>query len=136
MPLTQSAADSLPLIDAPVSAEALAAADNMIQEELAAEDQMILHASIPPPESSKFSELVETERERKSTGQPKEGGIDLSRYEALDAPAKGDLEAWNTTLAKAYASLEYLHGREISLGLLETYGKNAWLIGKIGRAHV
>ncbi|KAI7615785.1 hypothetical protein KC343_g10007, partial [Hortaea werneckii] len=55
-------------------------------------------------------------------------GIDLSRYEALDAPARGDLPAWKTTLQQAYTSAEYLRGREVNLGLLETYGKNAWLI--------
>lgn len=129
MPLIQSAADALPHIDPPPSAEAIAAAHALIQADLAGEDQTVLHPSIPTYESRNFSDLVEAEHIRISSGHPKEAGIDLSRYEALDAPAKGDLAAWNTTLAKAYASLEYLHGREINLGLLETYGKNAWLIG-------
>lgn len=129
MPLIQSAADALLHIDAPLSAEAIAAADALIQTELANEDQTNLHTSIPISEGRNFSDLIETEHERIRSGQPKESGIDFTRYEALDAPARGDIEAWNVTLAKAYASLQYLHGREINLGLLETYGKNAWLIG-------
>lgn len=129
MPLILSAPDALPYIDAPPSAEALASADALIQNELSNEDQSSLHPSIPPQRDSQFSELVQNEHTRLTAGQAKDGGIDLSRYEALDAPAKGDLEGWKTALQQAYASAEYLHGREMNLGLLETYGKNAWLIG-------
>lgn len=129
MPLIQSAADALPYIDPPPSVEAMASADALIQAELATEDHTILHPSIPTHQGPRFSDLVEAEHLRLASGQAKEGGIDLSRYEALDAPAKGDLEGWKATLQQAYASLEYLRGREINLSLLETYGKNAWLIG-------
>ncbi|KAG9716228.1 hypothetical protein KCU73_g15699, partial [Aureobasidium melanogenum] len=55
-------------------------------------------------------------------------GIDLSRYEAQDAPATNDVEQWRATLQQAYASSEYLESRQVNLSLLETYGKNAWLI--------
>jgi pre-mRNA-splicing factor SPF27 len=129
MPLIQSTASALPYIDAAPSTEALAAADALVQAELALEDQSTLHASIPAKYEPHFSALIEAEHARIAAGQDKEGGIDMSRYEALDAPAKGDLAAWNATLQQAYASTEYLRGREINLGLLETYGKNAWLIG-------
>lgn len=129
MPLIQSAADALPFIDLPPSAQAITSADALIQAELATEDQSLPHPAIPEQHLHSFSDLVETEHARLAAGQPKEGGIGLSRYEALDAPAKGDLEAWKSTLQKAYASSEYLRGREINLSLLETYGKNAWLIG-------
>ena len=129
MPLISSAASALPYIDATPSTEALAAADALIQAELAAEDQHRLHPSIPVPKDIQFGPLIEAEHVRIASGQEKQSGIDLSRYEALDAPAKGDVEAWKATLQKAYASTEFLRGREINLGLLETYGKNAWLIG-------
>jgi len=80
---------------------------------------------------TKFSDLVEAEYARIGSGAAREpgAGIDLTRYEALDAPTAGDLPAWKSTLQKAYANAEYLRGREINLSLLETYGKNAWLMG-------
>ena len=63
-----------------------------------------------------------------SSGAEKEQGIDLSRYEAQDAPPTNDTEQWRATLQQAYASSEYLESRQVNLSLLETYGKNAWLI--------
>ena len=128
MPLILSAPDALPYIDAAPTAEALASADALIQAELSNDDQSSLHSSIPAATKSQWSQRIEFEHARLAAGQSKEAGIDLSRYEALDAPAKGDLEAWKTALQQAYASAEYLHGREMNLGLLETYGKNAWLV--------
>lgn len=129
MPLAQNMASVLPYIDAAPPAGALAAADALVLAEVAAQDQSIPHPSIPGRKEAQFSALVEAEHARIAAGRPKEGGIDLSRYEALDAPEKRDSAAWKATLLKAYASTEYLRGREINLGLLETYGKNAWLIG-------
>lgn len=129
MPLIQNAPDALPYVDAPVSAEALHAANALIQAEIDPAHANSAHPSIPALRQSKFSELVDAEHARIAAGQPKSQGLDLSRYELLDPPAKGDVPAWNDTLQKAYASAEYLRGREVNLGLLETYGKNAWLIG-------
>jgi pre-mRNA-splicing factor SPF27 len=72
---------------------------------------------------------------------PKEGGLDLTRYEAdaLEPPNRtfpdSDeqrpelLAAWRTALDRAYVSSSYLTGRNANLALLETYGKNAWLVG-------
>lgn len=131
MPFIQSAADALPYIDAQPSAEAMAAAQALIQAELPAEFASTLHSSIPELRETKFSDLVEAEYARIGAGAAKEPGtgIDLSRYEALDAPDRGDTEAWKRTLQQAYTSAEYLRGREVNLSLLETYGKNAWLVG-------
>ncbi|KAF2485245.1 Pre-mRNA-splicing factor SPF27 [Neohortaea acidophila] len=128
MPLIQSTADALPYIDAAPSPEAMESANALIQAEVSAENQTSLHPSLPAFDAPAFSELITAEHARLATGGAKAGGIDLTRYEALDAPEKGNLEAWKATLAQAYASVEYLRGREINLGLLETYGKNAWLI--------
>jgi len=131
MPLIQSSVDALPYIDAPPSIEAVTSTQSLIQAELAPEHVTTLHPSIPTPREDQFSDLVKAEHARIGSGVAKEPGtgIDLSRYEVLDAPAAGDLPAWKSTLQQAYASAEYLRGREVNLGLLETYGKNAWLIG-------
>ncbi|RMZ26819.1 hypothetical protein D0859_09117 [Hortaea werneckii] len=130
MPLITSAPDALPYIDAKPSDAALSAANALVQSEMDPEHATTLHPSIPTMREAQFSDLVEQEYARIGSGQAKEPGtgIDLSRYEALDAPARGDLPAWKTTLQQAYTSAEYLRGRGVNLGLLETYGKNAWLI--------
>lgn len=128
MPLIQSTTDALPYIDVQPSAQGLSAANALIQAEMDAEHANTMHPSIPTQRESHYSELVEVEHARIASGKPKVGGLDLSRYELLDAPAKGDLPAWKIALQQAYTSAEYLRGREINLGLLETYGKNAWLI--------
>lgn len=130
MPLIQSQTDNLPYIDAATSDEALAAANALVQAELAPDAATALHSSIPDVREPQFSSLVDTEHAFLAEGKPRTTGIDLSRYEALDAPAAGsDIAAWCATLQKAYASAEYLRGRETNLALLETYGKNAWLVG-------
>ena len=130
MPLIQSQVDNLPYIDPAPSDEALAAANALIQQELPPDAATALHTSIPELRNPQFSSLVDTEHAFLAEGKPRQTGIDLSRYEALDAPPAGsDVAAWRETLQKAYASAEYLRGRETNLALLETYGKNAWLVG-------
>lgn len=130
MPLIQSQTDALPYIDPAPSASALAAANALIQAELAPESTTSIHTSIPTFREPQFSSLVDVEHAFLAEGKPRETGVDLSRYEALDAPEAGsDIALWRETLQKAYASAEYLRGRETNLALLETYGKNAWLVG-------
>jgi pre-mRNA-splicing factor SPF27 len=128
MPLIQSAPDALPFIDAPVSEQALIGAHSLVQLEMPSDHADTLHPSLQALKEPKFTDLVAAEHERIAAAHPKQGGLDLSRYEMLDPPAKGDMSGWKTTLQKAYASAEYLRGREVNLSLLETYGKNAWLI--------
>lgn len=63
----------------------------------------------------------------------------MKRYEDLDAPENTNptsdedkpqlLEKWNKALKQAYTSSEYVQGRLTQLGLLEKFGKNAWLVG-------
>lgn len=129
MPLIQTSIAALAYIDAAPTAEALSAANALIQAEVDAEHTTTIHPSMPTQRDIQYSELVEAEHARIASGKPKSGGLDLSRYELLDAPLKGDLAAWKSALQQAYTSAEYLRGREMNLGLLETYGKNAWLIG-------
>jgi pre-mRNA-splicing factor SPF27 len=133
MPLIQSSQDYLPCkdefsidrcdaltnetdIDAVPSEQELGAARALIQAELPQDHKTTLHPSI------------QAEHDRISSGAEKEQGIDLSRYEAQDAPPTNDTEQWRATLQQAYASSEYLESRQVNLSLLETYGKNAWLI--------
>lgn len=129
MPLILSGPDALPYVDAQPSSEELSAANALVERDIDPASKTSLHPSIPTRRTPQFSELVEAEHARLASGAQKEGGIDLSRYEALDAPAQGDVAEWKATLQKAYASQEYLNSRNINLSLLETYGKNAWLIG-------
>ncbi|THX11828.1 hypothetical protein D6D13_04486 [Aureobasidium pullulans] len=145
MPLIQSSQNYLPCkiewptherhtltdatdIDAAPSENELQSARALIQAELPEDHKTTLHPSTPERTPIKFSELVESEHERLSSGAQKEAGIDMSRYEAQDAPATNDMEQWRATLQQAYASSEYLESRQVNLSLLETYGKNAWLI--------
>ena len=69
---------------------------------------------------------------------PLTGGIDLSRYEAPEPPARTsdaegnstpNLDGWRQTLQKAYTASSHLAKRHENLALLEENGKNAWLIG-------
>lgn len=63
------------------------------------------------------------------------GGIDLSRYEAPEPPSTEGkdhtqiLGDWRKTLRKAYTASAHLSTRHDNLSLLESHGKNAWLIG-------
>ena len=81
---------------------------------------------------------MQQELDRKSAGLPLTGGIDLSRYEAPEPPARGsdeegnsipNLDEWRQTLQKAYTASSHLAMRHENLALLEENGKNAWLIG-------
>lgn len=69
------------------------------------------------------------ELERIAAKQPL-AAIDLSRYEEPDAPEAGASAAeMSGALARAYTANTYLSGRHAHLALLESYGKNAWLVG-------
>lgn len=94
-----------------------------------------MHPWIPEAPEPKFSQFMQQELARKAQGAPLTGGIDLSRYEAPEAPTRAsdtetpDLDAWRQTLQRAYSSSSHLSKRHENLALLEEYGKNAWLIG-------
>lgn len=134
MPLIQTSTVVLPHIDAAAaSPEQIQAAKALIEAELAADHATTLHPNLPPARATQFSALVEQEHARLAAGAPKTPGLDLSRYELLDPPEGGaaaadPAAAWQPVLQQAYASAQYLKARETNLGLLEAYGKNAWLI--------
>lgn len=128
-------------IDAEIPAESRDAILAAIRAEHPADYTTTLHPSIPTSYTPKFSSLIEVEHERiaKELPKPEGTGMDFSRYEGLEPPPKTSphsdedrpevLRQWRKTLKKAYASSTYLSGRLTNLSLLETYGKNAWLIG-------
>ncbi|KAL3477881.1 Pre-mRNA-splicing factor SPF27 [Aspergillus californicus] len=134
MPLITESHDSLPYIDAAPSAQARTNAEKLIAVELPSGYQSSDHPLIPDFPEPRFSPLIQQELERKAAGSPLTGGIDLSRYEAPEPPARSadsvpNLDEWRQTLQKAYTASSHLSTRHENLSLLEENGKNAWLIG-------
>ncbi|KAF2654455.1 hypothetical protein K491DRAFT_600900 [Lophiostoma macrostomum CBS 122681] len=144
MPLIDESYDFLPYVDAPPSEDALAAARKLIEDDMksAGIDTSHLHPAIIPAATytPKFSEAMEQEHARlQADAASKLSAVDVKRYEDLEAPPNTDptsdedrpelLEQWNQALKKAYTSSEYVDARMTQLGLLEKFGKNAWLIG-------
>lgn len=151
MPLINEAHDSLPCmypfslwnpacqligtdLDVEPSAAARQKAQQLINAELTPEHATTLHPSIPPAPETKLSPSIQQELDRKASGVPLTGGIDLTRYEAPEPPTRADgeapnLEEWRQTLQKAHVSSSHLTKRHENLALLEEHGKNAWLIG-------
>lgn len=108
---------------------------SQIKAEQPQDQSQSLHPSIPDVHEPAFSDLITAELERIEQKAPLKA-IDLSRYEssALSAPtsttnSEETLAQWRQTLQRAYGLKTYLDGRYTNLSLLETYGKNAWLIG-------
>lgn len=88
----------------------------------------------------RFSDFIEREHARLDDDPAsKMSGIDMKRYEDLDAPENTSptsdedrpelLAKWNHALKQAYTSSGYVDSRLTQLGLLERFGKNAWLVG-------
>ena len=105
-------------------------------------DTTHMHPSIIPATTytPKFSDAMEQEHARlQADATSKLSAIDVKRYEDLEAPPNTDptsdetkpelLDKWNEALKKAYVSSEFVDARNTQLGLLERFGKNAWLIG-------
>jgi pre-mRNA-splicing factor SPF27 len=131
MPLTNAIHDSLPYIDPEPTASQRAAAQALIASEAQLDAQPAdTHPSMPALLPSQLSPLMTLEMERLSADpKSKLKAIDLSRYEALSAPTSTtDMAAWKAALQSSYTAQTYLSARSTSLALLETYGKNAWLI--------
>lgn len=131
-------------MDAPPDPEALQAAIGLIARDIqqAGVDTAHLHPALIPAAAytPNFSDAVEQEHARLQTdANSKLSAIDLARYEDLEAPPNTSptsdedkpevLAQWTTALKKAYTSSEYVEARLTELGLLEKFGKNAWLIG-------
>ncbi|KAF3035301.1 hypothetical protein E8E12_003215 [Didymella heteroderae] len=144
MPLINESYDSLPYVDTQVDEAGLAAARAAIDADIrtAGVNTADLHPALLPAAqyAPRFSDFVEREHARLD-GNPasKLSGIDLTRYEDLEAPENTTptsdehrpelLAQWNRALKQAYTSAEFVQARLTQLGLLEKFGKNAWLVG-------
>lgn len=130
MPLTNAIHESLPYIDAEPTAAERTAAQKLITLELnnksLADPEK--HPSLPSLPPQTYSPLITQEFTRIENKEPLRA-IDLKRYESLDAPETSDLASWRESLSRAYISQTYLRQRAANLTLLESHGKNAWLIG-------
>jgi pre-mRNA-splicing factor SPF27 len=105
-------------------------------------DTAQLHPALIPAATytPAFSAALEQEHARlQADATSKLSAIDLARYEDLEAPPNTNptsdedkpelLAQWRAALQKAYTSSEYVNARLTELGLLEKFGKNAWLVG-------
>ncbi|KAF2087653.1 hypothetical protein K490DRAFT_56746 [Saccharata proteae CBS 121410] len=129
MPLIIESHDSLPYIDAPPDLSSRAAIDTLIAAELDPSHSTTLHHSVPASYIPTYTPALTEQHDLLSSSQPLPKGIDLSRYEALEAPEdEADTAAWTAALRRAYAASTHLETRTTNLALLEKYGKNAWLI--------
>ncbi|GME28465.1 Bcas2 family protein [Neofusicoccum parvum] len=131
MPLIHESHDSLPYVDLPLTDTDRASAARLIDAELNPSASTALHPSVPTSYEPSFPSLVAAEHARLAAGAPREAGsgVDLARYEALDAPdAAADPDAWRAALRRAYTSSTFLSARLTNLSLLERFGKNAWLV--------
>ncbi|GAB7358621.1 hypothetical protein MBLNU230_g3851t1 [Neophaeotheca triangularis] len=119
----------LPYIDAQPAAPAISAAQNLVLAEVHTDHQTTTHPSLPAAYEPNFTPALAAEIDRLANGEAKPPGIDMTRYDSLDAPENADTTAWTSVLRQAYASREYLQTWQTNLSLMEVYGKNAWLIG-------
>ncbi len=118
-------------IDAEPTPEQRAAAEALVAHERAAVPDDPHHALLRPAYEPQLSAAMQAEIERvaAAAGDKKKkvplAAIDLSRYEADD---ETDIQDATGALARAYTSQSYLRGRRAHLALLDSYGKNAWLV--------
>ena len=128
MSLTSAIHDSLPYIDPEPTISQREAAQSLIDAEVETPSDPTTHPRLPSPPVLNFSPLMLAEHERIAKKQPLKA-IDTKRYEELDIPSPdASVEEWREALRKAYTSQTYLSSRLTNLSLLETYGKNSWLI--------
>jgi len=145
MPAITTVHESLPYIDPEPTPEQRAAAEALIAEERAKVPDDPYHALLPPPlpplnESRHLTPILQNELARlASSPDPqaaKMDALDFSRYEAPEMPSIDSSQSleetasqlWET-LKQAYTAQAYLSARRAHLALLDTHGKNAWLIG-------
>ncbi|USP78961.1 hypothetical protein yc1106_06235 [Curvularia clavata] len=142
MPLIQAAYDDLPYVDTELDAKSIAAAKAAIAADIrtAGVDVSDMHPALIPAAAQytpTFSDFISREHARLDDDPTsKLSGIDLKRYQDLDAPEDTTdedrpelLQRWSKALKQAYTSSEYVQSRLTQLGLLEKFGKNAWLVG-------
>ncbi|KAI8956630.1 Pre-mRNA-splicing factor SPF27 [Daldinia sp. FL1419] len=121
--------ESLPYVDPEPTPAERAAAESLIAVEQKPSPDLVLISRLPPLPEPSFSPLMIAELERIATRKPLRA-IDLSRYEA---PGSSDVSSnpaeLQNELSRAYTAATYLSSRHTHLQLLDTFGKNAWLVG-------
>lgn len=124
-------------IDLEPTPEDRAAAEALISLERATIPDDPHHALLPANPPPTFTPAIQAELDRISASPDPSApallqAIDLSRYEAPELPgptASATASDLQPALAQAYTAMSYLAGRRQNLALLDTYGKNAWLVG-------
>ncbi|KAG8168756.1 hypothetical protein KVR01_001505 [Diaporthe batatas] len=136
MPSITTVHESLPYVDPEPTKPEREAAEALIAAERATVPDDPHHALLPPPAEPTFSPLIQSELDRiASSADPSKpaplAAIDLSRYELPDLPEDGDADrdALEAALRQAYTAASYLSARRQHLALLDSHGKNAWLVG-------
>ncbi|ORY68715.1 Pre-mRNA-splicing factor SPF27 [Pseudomassariella vexata] len=129
--------ESLPYIDREPTPAQRAAAQSLIDADLSSttsSEPAVPHPSLPAAYTPAFTPLLTQELTRAATGEPLKA-IDLHRYETLELPSSSSsssspsLPELQSLLAKAYTQNTYLRSRYTHLSLLDSFGKNAWLVG-------
>jgi pre-mRNA-splicing factor SPF27 len=124
-------------IDPEPTAEQRAAAEALIATERLEVPDDPQHALLVPLFELNFTPAIQAELERVAAKKPLKA-LDLGRYEAQDSIPDADSgdttpgtqqAQLRTTLSRAYTSAIYLQARSAELALLDSYGKNAWLVG-------
>lgn len=133
MPLITTIHESLPYVDPEPTPAERAAAEALIAAERAAVPDDPQHALLPPLAEPAFTPLLQAELDRIASNPsqpPPLKAIDLSRYEAPDLdPSTASAAELEAALRQAYVSSTYLTARRQHLALLDSLGKNAWLVG-------
>ncbi|OAP59003.1 hypothetical protein AYL99_06300 [Fonsecaea erecta] len=130
MALIWESFDSLPYIDPDITDAERQRAKASIARHLPKDYLSTPHPSLAPLPAVNFSETFRQEINRVAAGQPRQQGIDVSRYEAPDEPASdSDQATLKEVLRNAYILTTFLSDRHTNLQLLDEFGKNAWLIG-------
>ncbi|KAH0527743.1 hypothetical protein TsFJ059_002692 [Trichoderma semiorbis] len=136
--------ESLPYIDPEPSSEALSAARALIAAEQSTFSPPPPSSSSTPPQEPKFSPAIAAELARIASSTPSQP-LDLSRYEAQELPppptkkstrskksttttSSSSVEASRQPLSNAFISSSYLSSRAQNLSLLDSHGRNAWLL--------
>ncbi len=118
-------------VDAEPTPAERAAAEALVAAERQTVPDDPFHALLPAPYTPQHTELMAAEMERAASGK-KLAALDLERYSSLDAPeaaATATKEELEQALARAAAAQTYVAGRRAHLALLDSWGKNAWLVG-------
>ncbi|KAL1867701.1 hypothetical protein Daus18300_006257 [Diaporthe australafricana] len=135
MPSITTVHESLPYVDQEPTQTEREAAEALIAAERTSVPDDPHHALLPPPLEPNFTPLFQAELDRiANSPDPTKpvplDAIDLARYELPDLPDDpADREGLEAALRQAYAATTYLSARRQHLALLDSHGKNAWLVG-------